>query len=433
MVANIIHPITVLCGAEELQIPPTLNRVSIIRSRCKAVAGIAPDAIARIGGRFVPEHAIVDPGQTVEFVKLWGQKGGASRKRHSSIDFQRIVPQEAIGPLAKLGQHRWLIPRPVPKTKKTEFTVNVPTGLLMKHEPEVLSRLMQLFGGDIAFVAVYCYSRLFAYGPKLLQPTVEQCIAFEHTELRIPFESYHQPFPTVVIELPNEYRKILSNRFQRPSFPGLVLDHDEMTGYILASEIRPMERGVTAVMAPRKETPTLERALLGKFSDGPEDAEIELVRAIERVGMNLCVLLTMNGAVNRGPVDPSGFERLKRLKKGKNALKAKRAKLLMQTMPRLIELEQNVTVFREQSEATPSRTGREGSHSLKSPHWRRGHFRQQRVGPGRTDTKLVFIKPVLINKEFFVGDLKDTRATYSSSRPNDKNQLRLPKPEAEDN
>ena len=47
----------------------------------KAIIGISPDAMALIGGRFVANDAIVDPGETVHFVnRLWGSKGGNSRK-----------------------------------------------------------------------------------------------------------------------------------------------------------------------------------------------------------------------------------------------------------------------------------------------------------------------------------------------------------------
>ena len=80
-ITNMTPLTTARCGAEEWKIPATLNRVGMIRSGLKAVANIAPDAMARIGGRFVPEHAVVYPGQTVEFVKLWGHKGAGDAPR----------------------------------------------------------------------------------------------------------------------------------------------------------------------------------------------------------------------------------------------------------------------------------------------------------------------------------------------------------------
>ena len=41
-------------------------------------------------------------------------------------------------------------------------------------------------------------------------------------------------------------------------------------------------------------------------------------------------------------------------------------------------------------------------------HWRRGHFRRQRHGKGLNQTKLVFIRPCLVNAELFKGDLAET-------------------------
>lgn len=39
------------------------------------------------------------------------------------------------------------------------------------------------------------------------------------------------------------------------------------------------------------------------------------------------------------------------------------------------------------------------TNSKKATHWRRGHWRNQAVGPGRKERKLLWIMPVLINKE----------------------------------
>jgi hypothetical protein len=38
-----------------------------------------------------------------------------------------------------------------------------------------------------------------------------------------------------------------------------------------------------------------------------------------------------------------------------------------------------------------------GTHASPKMHWRRGHFRQQRVGEGRTQTKTIWIEPMLVS------------------------------------
>ena len=47
----------------------------------------------------------------------------------------------------------------------------------------------------------------------------------------------------------------------------------------------------------------------------------------------------------------------------------------------------------------------EADSTKKKPHQRRGHWRRTKVGKGRTETKFVFIKPMLINSHRFVGVL----------------------------
>ncbi|TFW34621.1 hypothetical protein [Massilia horti] len=55
-------------------------------------------------------------------------------------------------------------------------------------------------------------------------------------------------------------------------------------------------------------------------------------------------------------------------------------------------------------EALASAEVNHGSGAGVAPHWRRGHFRMQPVGPGRQERKLIFVAPVLINAERFNGE-----------------------------
>jgi hypothetical protein len=46
------------------------------------------------------------------------------------------------------------------------------------------------------------------------------------------------------------------------------------------------------------------------------------------------------------------------------------------------------------------------------PHWRRGHWKMQAHGPGLTQHKRLFIKPVIVNRHLLVGDLGALQTSY---------------------
>ncbi|QBG94636.1 hypothetical protein ACQR5S_19975 [Xanthomonas oryzae pv. oryzicola] len=50
-----------------------------------------------------------------------------------------------------------------------------------------------------------------------------------------------------------------------------------------------------------------------------------------------------------------------------------------------------------------------GSHHV-SPHWRRGHFRQQVHGPHNSERKLIFVAPVLVHAEQLANDAPTTKS-----------------------
>jgi hypothetical protein len=45
-------------------------------------------------------------------------------------------------------------------------------------------------------------------GPKIFRPTLEQCLALEQIAPRVPLADYVQPYAAMIVELPEEYRKL---------------------------------------------------------------------------------------------------------------------------------------------------------------------------------------------------------------------------------
>ena len=44
-------------------------------------------------------------------------------------------------------------------------------------------------------------------GPKVFRPTLDQCLAMEQVAPRIPIGDYAQPYPVMLIDLPEEYQR----------------------------------------------------------------------------------------------------------------------------------------------------------------------------------------------------------------------------------
>src|SRR5262249_52929408 len=54
---------------------------------------------------------------------------------------------------------------------------------------------------------LWLLAQLVAGGPKVIQPTFDQCLALEQVAPRIAVADYVQPYPVMVIDLPEAYQK----------------------------------------------------------------------------------------------------------------------------------------------------------------------------------------------------------------------------------
>ena len=101
----------------------------------------------------------------------------------------------------------------------------------------------------------------------------------------------------------------------------------------------------------------------------------------------------------------------KQMRKLGSADRAK-AQLRLGTLPTYFEFDQKIPAFEDHR--TPQGQAILHGCNAKKPHWRKGHWRQQRTGEGRNESTRVWIKPILINSDRFVGGLKDTKVTFTS-------------------
>jgi hypothetical protein len=171
----------------------------------------------------------------------------------------------------------------------------------------------------------------------------------------------------------------------------------------------------TAVLPPRPEYVSIEDALQLVWS-GDSGPDMDLAMVIQRLALNFSLMMTHAGVRVRGPVRPHAFRKHQKLARGTNRRSARKAERFLSSMPFVVEFEQEVRFFEDRTHAVSDGTGEDSTGRLVRPHWRRGHWRNQRHGPGRSFTKLVFIRPMLVNKNFMLGDASKTRTTYVSQR-----------------
>jgi hypothetical protein len=316
---------------------------------------------------------------------------------------RRLVPEDLITPLKLLGKYDWLRWTPEKTTPpSTSVEVRFPSDPALLSYLRLIALIRQLKKSrSHDLYRYYAYSKALADGPKLLCPTADQCEALEYVDVNLTFDEYVQPFPTFLLELPEAYRRRLTDRFQ-VECPQIVLTHhDARTKYILSFRSFVTTGSSTYhILSPRWNT--VEEALRFKEDEGNNLLQSEV---IQRVALNFGLLMTHFGVRNLGPIDPESHTRHMRNACRKNDGKAERARRLLNAEINLIEFEQDVVVYERQD--TNSHES-EGDGSSKRPHWRRGHFRRQPFGHARSSRKLIFVKPVLVNAHRFQGDPADT-------------------------
>lgn len=317
-----------------------------------------------------------------------------------------VMPKEYIPPLKALGRYDWLnwwsLPGHEPTTR---YEAKLPADPALERHADYLLWMEQMAGRQPGLLLkLFIYSKLLVDGPKVLRPTADQCVALEHVDVNLPFEEYGQPFPALLVELPEAYRRSLTDRFDYPCARFVSLFHDRPSGYIVAAcENGPYRDGRSNVMSPRPRWGTVEDAL--RFCCEPDDPDYRLSEVAHRVAVNFGLLLTRFGTKVCGPVDPQWHAEQRLWAKRRKGHKAQRARDLLDAALTCIDFEQNVVFYdgANPESATPGENG-----ASKRPHWRRGHFRRVPCGVGRTDRRLVFVRPCFINAEHFSGDRGDT-------------------------
>lgn len=258
---------------------------------------------------------------------------------------------------------------------------------------------------------------LMAGGVKAFCPTAEEYAALGRVDINVTWGDYRQPFDTMAVVVPDDfYPQDVSIDIGRPVVSIIRIDRVARlcvhvlvgTGTCYITGRYPWRDGSTESMDGHFRR--LESRQEGRTTNDEETAS----QVAKRAAFNACLMLTHCGSKRVGYANPEYAAKLETsLKKKKlpdNIREANRTALKL--IPDVYAFDQSVRLF--DTESSPHVTdGGCASYEVK-PHWRRGHWRNQGVGAGRAERKMIFVRPVMVNAHKFHGDQFDTRATYTT-------------------
>lgn len=350
------------------------------------------------------------------------------------MSYISTIPENRIAPLAWLGKSNWL----TPKKRGYSYSRQELQTLLnssLKFGKEFANQVRQIINLSVSpdiqqFTGLdsigyshlfFMASKVLASGQKTICLTTGWCEAFENTELTLQFREYRQPFPTMVVELPIDYVK--TKRVPQISdYPEYVAVHLDEGQQVLLVEIC-LRKSHTHLLIPFTPDYNLEAVLKELVLMPSDEADYSKAPDIEkylaqfiRIALN-AVIAMIYGAdwhkLEPTYLDKQAKERLKAQTTSNDIGTARKARLRLAALPEIYEFDQTTKAFLEEpliySDISIGVSG-----MPKKPHWRRGHWRRQPVGPGRQERELRWIRPTLIHADRFKGDLKDTTTTYAT-------------------
>lgn len=325
------------------------------------------------------------------------------------MDFSQFMPWQVHPALAWLGkQAPWLLVQDIGAGRssvKTDINKIRNAKDYQEHEPYLNSLLKEGESRSLILHWVNAMSNCLAFGPKLFTPTLEQFDSMQHVDLNIPISDYRQPFPSMVIATPKEFKSLLAEYTGIPlgTCPDATILHASQTidGKVMIFSGHHFKDGMdnSYFFQDRIEFPTIEDAITVYVGEPtPEHLYSEIVT---RVCLNLMLMLTHYGYKETGPFNPQDYAKHRR----KPALQRYAFADFL-----TVDLDKQIVV-RQERPPTDAERGEATGRELE-PHWRRGHWKNQRHGVKLTLSKRIFVQPVFVRLDRAVGDLSMTKTTY---------------------
>lgn len=263
------------------------------------------------------------------------------------------------------------------------------------------------------------------FGPKIFIPDRVDLQALSEMRLNITMEDYVQPFETIIVEVPSNYRAVPCEQdgetvhnvpmpsMHRPCFVTLYLRKD--LGFIGSVVMFDSELSIKSAIVPSPDETFevyFDRAVQQKVFDGSlacNDDEWEVVRTVTKAAMNYALLIDEFGCKPPQAARPADLLRaerhLKNSKRSGDPAWIERSTRELVRQPYFYSINQHVKLYKtvERDDELSEETGR-----TVRPHRRRGFYQFHWVGPERKERKRIRHPPVFVNRHKFLGDERDT-------------------------
>lgn len=271
--------------------------------------------------------------------------------------------------------------------------------------PTVESRIFDYCRTGQDYAGTMAAIQWIAGGPKIVDITEDQYGALAQIEVRLEVRDFQMPYPTILVNMPpgKMHRLAILHRCEvqwQNGLPRAVL-----VGCCISSD----HTHDIVTIARQTDGEVLEETL-NRCHGTVTPEEGKSTHQCLRVACNMVLAMTNLGCQSTylfpNEVKQEHKFALKGDRVGKSGL---RPSDRLRESPILVTLDRNVKLYhREGGHPEGEPTGREMPF-----HWRRGHWRRAKVGVGRAETKIVFVRPCMVRADLLgATSPTDTSTTY---------------------
>lgn len=278
-------------------------------------------------------------------------------------------------------------------------------------------------GRVAAGIDLYTLARVAVEGPKVYRPSAQDILALGEIEASLTLLEYHQPFPTLLLDIPDDVRQrwpihspAIHDVTGQPCSPEtcypvyIALHHAH--DVVLVTMGTSHSTGMTISFSLSVPEESLEDGMADRMARAPDmtPEESAAIGYLGRVALNAAMMLTEHGRA-LGPANPSQYARAQRYlelaRQGKGRSTVEQAEAEVRRVPQFYGFEQHIHLrtLTGPSEAVEA----SGDSYTVRPHWRRAHWRAQHYGPRGSLLKRVLIPHTMVNRHRFAGVDADTR------------------------